>query len=251
MNKIILATGSDLNYLPKMSTYLKSIEKNSNFDKNILVFLNNSKINLPYKKINIVNVYPESVKQPSPINCLQHGDFLNSPEWDEIAEDNDIICFTDGDMNLQRNLTEKEINMIRLFYDGDVFVGYNASPDDTLLNEYHRLSPRCALSNDFKYIDKIKVYNTGVLMMNKKTWKILLNEYIEKYPEIDPVFGHYAKQQWLISYIINTNNYFNVIEMGYHLHNHTHYKSPKGSVMDNSGIVRFNNDIVLFKHKWF
>ena len=39
MNKLILATGSNLNYLHKMTGYLKSIEANSNFDSNYLVFL--------------------------------------------------------------------------------------------------------------------------------------------------------------------------------------------------------------------
>jgi hypothetical protein len=37
MNKLILSTGSDSNYLGKIQPYLESITKNSNFDDNILV----------------------------------------------------------------------------------------------------------------------------------------------------------------------------------------------------------------------
>ena len=63
------------------------------------------------------------------------------------------------------------------------------------------------------------------------------------------MFEHYAKQQWLISYIIGTEN-FNIIEMPYYIHNHKHYPSPVGTHQDNNGIVYYDNKVVLFKHKW-
>jgi hypothetical protein len=97
---------------------------------------------------------------------------------------------------------------------------------------------------------KIKVYNTGVLAMNKLTWINLVNEYILLYPLIDSMFNHYAKQQWLISFIINTRKYYNVIEMSYDLHNHRHYPSPIGTKQESNGDVYFNDKLVLFKHKW-
>lgn len=38
MNKVILATGSNSSYLSKIHGYLDSIDVNSNFDKNFLVY---------------------------------------------------------------------------------------------------------------------------------------------------------------------------------------------------------------------
>ena len=67
---------------------------------------------------------------------------------------------------------------------------------------------------------------------------------------VESAFGHYAKQQWLISFLIGTDNYFNIIEMGYEIHNHKHYPSPIGTTQDKNGNVYFDNKLVLFKHKW-
>ena len=85
--------------------------------------------------------------------------------------------------------------------------------------------------------------------MNIKTWNKVKNSYIDKFDMINRLLRHYAKQQWLISYIIGTGDY-NIIEMGYELHNHTHYPSPIGTTNEN-GLIKYDNKIVLFKHRWF
>jgi hypothetical protein len=64
------------------------------------------------------------------------------------------------------------------------------------------------------------------------------------------MFAHYAKQQWLISFLIGTREDYNIIEMPYHIHNHLHFPSPEGTIQDKNGDVFFNNKKVLFKHKW-
>jgi hypothetical protein len=250
--KIILATGSDLNYLSKMRPYLKSIESNSNFDKNILVYVGEDEMSLPYKNIDVVNLPVNDIQSLNSNKCVQHGDFLNSESFNSITEDDDVIIYTDGDIILQRNLSNDEVNFYKSFKDGDVYVGYNASMTDTLEDESNRLGKTGIVS---PYIEigvwkKTKVYNTGVLAMNKTTWKKLLEKYNNLYPSVQPMFYHYAKQQWLISYIIGTDKEFNIIEMGYDVHNHRHFPSPLGTTQDVNGDVYFNNKKVLFKHKW-
>ena len=37
--------------------------------------------------------------------------------------------------------------------------------------------------------------------------------------------------------------------MGYDIHNHNHYPPANGSVINN-GILTYNGQVVLFKHKW-
>ena len=187
----------------------------------------------------------------------QHGEFIKSDGFDELVAADDIIFFTDGDIILQRNLTEEELNKFRKFKDGDVFVGYNASPVDTLKNEFARLSPVGFLPVKFGILpvkfrtdlSKIKIYNTGVLAMNKRTWKNLLIQYNRLFPDVDRLFRHYAKQQWLLSFIIGTMD-FNIIEMSYEIHNHRHYPSPVGTRVDANNIVYYKDKMVLFKHKW-
>jgi hypothetical protein len=255
MNKLILATGSDINYLNKMNLYLGSIDRNSNFDKNVLIFVTddgNVQINNTFQKIEVNKLLIGDIKSLNKNKCVQHGDFLNSKEFFDSTDDNDVIFFTDGDIELQRSLSEDEITNYKNFKDGDVYVGYNASPTDTLQDESTRLGRTRNLSPNIQNFDwdKIKVYNTGVLAMNKKTWKTLLNEYNRLFPDVNQMFHHYAKQQWLISYIIGTNKYFNVIEMSYDIHNHRHYPSPIGTHVDKDRNVYYNDKKVLFKHRW-
>jgi hypothetical protein len=255
MNKLILATGSDSNYLNQMNRYFNSINLNSNFDRNVLIFVtdnNDVKINNTYQKIEINTLLINDIKSLNKNKCVQHGDFLNSKEFFDSTDDDDVIFFTDGDIELQRSLSEDEINYYRNFKDGDVYVGYNASPTDTLYDESTRLGRTHFSSPHIQNFDwnKIKVYNTGVLGMNKKTWGTLLNEYNRLFPYVNQMFHHYAKQQWLISYIVGSNNYFNISEMPYNIHNHRHYPSPIGTHVDKDGNVYYNNKKVLFKHKW-
>jgi hypothetical protein len=257
MNKLILATGSDNSYLNKIISYLDSIEINSNFDLNFLIYLGYDDINLNYEKIKTLKISPSIIESPSQINCIQHGEFIKSDGFDELVAADDIVFFTDGDIILQRNLTEEELNKFRKFKDGDVFVGYNASPVDTLKNEFAKLSPVGFLPVKFGILpvkfrtdlSKIKIYNTGVLAMNKRTWKNLLIQYNRLFPDIDRLFRHYAKQQWLLSFIIGTMD-FNIIEMSYEIHNHRHYPSPVGTRVDANNIVYYKDKLVLFKHKW-
>lgn len=249
MNKLILSTGSDMNYLSKIGPYLNSINTHSNFDENILVYLNDSEIKSNNERINIAHLSPSDIEVPNQNNCIQHGEFLKSNYFNGV-NDNDVIFFTDGDIILQRNLTEEEENEYRNFKDGDVYVGYNSSPNDTLHDESFRLGMKGKtfpeLSVDWK---SIKVFNTGVLAMNKKTWLRLVEDYKLLFPKVDDMFYHYAKQQWLISFIIGVKDY-NIIEMPYHIHNHRHYPSPVGTFQDLNGDVFYNNKKVLFKHKW-
>lgn len=252
-NKIILAFGADELYLQndQFVNYLNSVNCNSNFDKNILAYLSKNNIQIPYENIDVFNVNPESVLKKNYNNCIQHGEFLNTSKFDQF-QDGDVIIFTDGDMNLQRNLNEQELAFLRNFKDGDVWVGYNESKNQTLATEAPRLDPRYLnwMDKFEKNLNEIKCYNTGVLCMNKKTWKTMCGIYINKWDWINETLNHYAKQQFLISYIIGTEN-FNIIEMDYNIHNHSIYHLPEGSVKESNGLLKYNGEVVLFKHKWF
>ena len=44
--KLVLATGSDEKYINKIKKYLNSIDDNSNFDLNLLIYLGDNEINI-------------------------------------------------------------------------------------------------------------------------------------------------------------------------------------------------------------
>lgn len=246
--KLVLATGSDKKYYHKILPYLDSVQKNSNFDENYLIYMDDEPIKSAFKKIKVSHMLKEYCRAPSPINCLQHGDFLNTKEMLAL-DDSDVICFTDGDIILQRRMTTGELEMLRMLGDGDVFVGYNVSPDDNLYDEAQRLTYTGAVVPGLTDIDlrKIKVYNTGVLAMNKKTWWRQYNDYVSLWDKVDSMFTHYAKQQWLISYIVNTMGY-NVYEMPYQFHSHGHAGIPLGCYFKD-GHAMNNGKKILFRHK--
>jgi hypothetical protein len=252
--KIVLATGADSGYLPKISPYLFSINERSNFDKNFLVYLSedgNTLNDNPFLRIDIATVHLKDTAMIKDFKCMQHGDFLAAKELDEYTSDEDIIIYTDGDIELGRGLSDEERDTLLCMGDGNVYVGYNASKDDTLLQEAFRLSPTGVKApgiTDDK-LQEIPCYNTGVLAMNKATWKRVFEHYKQYYPLVDPVFKHYAKQQWTLSYIFHKENY-NVLEMEYSFHNHRCYSSPVGTVQWADGTVMYEDKVVLFKHKW-
>ena len=252
MKKIILATAADANYKsrPIFQSFLLSMDVNSDFDGNYVLYMDEETVDEGEGKIAYATFRSSDMKCLNKNNCIQHGEFLNA-EIFRTTSDDDIIIFSDGDMYVQRGLTDTERLFLQSLTDDEVFVGYNASPTDTLLDEFHRLSPTGYLPSFLEpNVGSVKIYNTGVLCMNKRTWLRLSELYISMFPELDKMFEHYAKQQWLISYIIGTKG-FSVYEMPYDFHNHTHYPPPSGTTIDENGVVRYNDKVVLFKHKWF
>lgn len=250
--KLILATGADINYYqkPVFQKYINSIIQNSDFDKNFIVLLDGELEVDSFYNVEVASVKSEDIICLNINNCLQHGEFIKADKFNSL-NDEDVILFSDGDMIIQRNLFPSEKEFLLNLKDGDVFVGYNASPTDTLANEAARLNPTNIESEIIKDdLTKIKVYNTGVLCMNKKTWGKLVEDYINLFSEADKMFNHYAKQQWLISYIINTKGY-KVYEMPYEFHTHTHYPSPQGITINPEGLVKYLDNTVLFKHRFF
>jgi len=241
MNKIILATAATANYISKIIPYLQSIQLNSNFDKNILITLD-----CKYDVSNLDKIYSQYlsndlVSTKNTNNCLQHGDFLKADIFNTFS-DNDYICFTDGDIVMQRGLTDSEKNHILSLKDNEIIVQYNANSMDNLFDESSRIQPKIKIDHSFS---KYKCYNTGVMVCNIRTWKKLESMYKILHPVIRNIFSHYAAQQWTISYIINL--IMNAIVLDYSFHTHHHYGTIDGNTYQNN-MIYYKNNLVLFAH---
>jgi hypothetical protein len=249
MNKLILATGADRNYLPVVQPYLDSMNRNSNFDDNVLAYLGDEPIQSYSDKVKVTNVYPSTVKALNLNNCVQHGEFLRG-EYFNSLDDSDVIVFTDGDIIMQRPMTADEEHRFRSLRDCDVFIGFNAGPDDTLYTEATRLTQVDKMIPSELIADwhKIKIYNAGVTAMNKRTWLRLMDDYLSLVEHAKSTFVNIAYQQWLMCFIMGTRPY-NVIDMPNEIHCHRHYfPNPLGASMDENGTAYFNGKKVLFKH---
>ena len=60
--KLVLATGSDKKYYHKILPYLDSVQKNSNFDENYLIYMDEEPIKSAYKKIKVSHMLKEYCK---------------------------------------------------------------------------------------------------------------------------------------------------------------------------------------------
>lgn len=247
--KLYLATGATPNYLRNISPYLKTVDTNSNFDKNILVCVgSNKEIINNSKNIDILYLKYEQIESLGDIGCIQHGEFLNHTYFNSV-NDEDIICFTDGDVLMQRPLTDKEINDFKNIKDGEVLLQVNSYKGESLYEEYKKLSPKISyqeLSNKLGGIsDNFHVYNGGVIIANKKTWSILKEKYIKYHKINDNAFANYARIQWLLCFVIN--KYLKPVLMPPSIHTHFHAGPVINSkFIDNKLYV--NDQMCLFSH---
>ena len=220
MTKLIISTGVTENYVPRAQEYINSLAENCNADEIVIVNLGFEKNDYP-EPIQGAYLDPSVVRAKNPNNCIQHGAFVEALDK---FDDDDIIFFTDADIKFQRPFDEGEIEYLKGLKHGQVSVNWNCGPDQTLSNEWYRLAPNVEHRNQavfpIKELESLLCFNTGAVSCTKKTWRDLYNKYAELYPQVDPLFGHYAKQQLLLSYLIQKEFEFCLMPLYIHGHNH-------------------------------
>ncbi len=247
---IYLAAGCDQKYLTKSMPYLHTMNHNSNI---INIFFTvdfdiSEKYKSEFRYIRFIGISSTIVKSPNSNKCMQHGGFLSALNF---LSDESIIIFTDTDINIQRGFRDEELYMLAGFNDDDVGVNYNKTEDYSLVEEVQLLKPNVTikeLSKKYSGISELTVFNTGVIVANYKTYKKLYNLYNTNWESFKDLFGHYAKQQWLLSYIIQTN--FNPRILPYVIHCHGCRHTWELRVDKKSAGHKFciGSDIVIFKH---
>ena len=225
--KIALMTGADFGYATKIQPYLHSIAKNSNFDKNILVYTGDESLTevCDIENIEVLRMKRSLDAAPNENNCLQHGSWLHAEGLN--LEDEDVVVFTDGDIVLQRGLMEWERSWFSTLNHGEIAIGRNRLNQDDLYEEATFLQPKISVDSiqqDLKEnLKEIPCRNTGVIACRVSTWKILYEEYVKDWPQISSYFGHYAKQQWLICLVINKDPRLILIDMPGVIHSRAHH----------------------------
>jgi hypothetical protein len=182
--------------------------------------------------------------------CIQHGNWL---PYLPVAENAVIIC-TDGDIRMQRPFTDAELAWLQSWKDGDVGIGPNAHPGDTLNDEAGRIKhliPIEELARRFypsgSIDDPPLCGNAGCIVATRRTWIDLWLGYLALWMETAQLFGHIAVQQWTINLAIARG--FNRVVLPGTFHAHGHYGVPAGA--DGWGTERatFNGEVVAFAHR--
>jgi hypothetical protein len=266
-NNIILMTAVTLDYIKKSKNYFQSINRYSECKKNILIVVwDFGKKSLALRhlfallltgtlgKMGIRFLFHGGVTQKSKIHCIQHGEFIKVLNKEEMAGD-PVVVFTDADMRMQRPLLQVEMDFLGKLESGDFYVGINEHREESLEDEAIKIggAPTFVVQHRSKMENK-KIFNTGVYAARTTTIRKLLEIYNHEHQFWAKNFSHYACQQWIISYVIQSNSIFRVLEMPTSFHSHCHRLSllpNAGSYMDQLGILRSEqSDLpVLFNHK--
>lgn len=250
---IILATGSDRKYLPRIWPYFESIERHSKATRNVVFVPAQGEEDwferirsLPQIEWRPVPVHELKAKNPN--NCLQHGEFLAYD--DPGAKPDDIVIFTDGDIELQRWFTDEELAWLERMPANGIAVAYNEGSWGSLLREIQLLQPRTALE-DIQIAfpgewDTMPCFNTGVVIARRSAYQALCDAYVERFPEIDAMLGHYAKQQWLLTWLLLTGDFSLEILPG-EIHTHGCHPLPLECSRQGDELV-FAGNKVMFRH---
>jgi hypothetical protein len=139
--------------------------------------------------------------------------------------------------------------MLSRLTEAEIGVGYNEAPNQTLMQEFQSLDP--IVNSDeilelFPKAAKFAVYNTGVIIARKVSYQRLYTLYIKNWEKISSACKHYAKQQWLLSYLIQ--NHFNPLLLADEIHTHDHH--PIDLRVDRGYGHKFciENTPVIFSH---
>jgi hypothetical protein len=241
--RLIVATSTDENYLPRALKFLNSLAGHNADGENYCLTLD-FKSGMPDDTIRWVPVNPADLPLPLNNQCLQDGQFLPYIP----GEPSDVILYTDADLVMQRPFSLDELDTLRGLKTGQVFVGYNAGPQDRLGDEAHRLGLKVPLETLDEWWDlDLPCFNWGCVAATRETWEAICEIYVENWPVIDAQLHHVAKQQWLLSAI--TGSYFDHVEMPTSFHAHKHYGIPEDCAFE-AGKVYRKGWLCLFAHKF-
>lgn len=238
-----LITACNEGYYRRIVPYLQSLQAHLDFEA-ILVTVGFEPEYCPISHVFISRA--QNAGAPYETECPQHGAFLQVID----GPDDETLVFTDGDIILQRPLSLAEQTMLENLGDA-VTCGWNSGPNETLMVEAARLYPRVTpleLSGRMgDMVNTAPCYNIGVIGAKRRTWRRIYGAYMPLWDVVTKAFGHPARQQWLVNYVIHKLG-IAVRLMPYSLHANGHYGIPPGVEL-RDGLAYYQGDLVAFRHK--
>ncbi len=268
--KIYLCTGSDSGYF-NSPVFKKCIESYSKSEKttNVTFLVEDQDQNVDTLSMKKVFVPWNEIKSKNYNRCIQHGEFA---KFLDEANSDDIIIFTDGDIVLQRQFNDEEIDMILNLKSDEFLANYNMHKNSTMhrvidhvggdRNELIRFAKNRLDINE-EELKNYKEMNTGVLISTKSNFLKLANIYSDYYTEITHLIPGFWNQQFLINLVVN--KFFKYVDLPYSFHTHIHHSTltDDGCIYNESTqmgvpspVTRKNNQyvidnqVILFAHKF-
>jgi hypothetical protein len=239
-----LVTGCNAGYLPRMMGYLESLKTHADFPVNFIgvgfepPFLPGVTRGLRLDGL-------QNAGAPNETQCVQHGSFLHVVE----SKPSEVLLYTDGDMVMQRGLDDSERELLAL-KNNQVLTSWNGGAHETLTLEATRLGMRCSMDDLIRdwgeVVKTYSIYNVGFLAMTRQTWRMVYTTYMLDWDRVSATFGHMARQQWLISYVIQSLG-LDVKIAPWSLHAHGHFGLKPGMYYGQGGLWA-DGKLALFRH---
>jgi hypothetical protein len=237
---MMLVTGSNERYQHRVNGYLATLQQHADFHC--------LHVGVGYQPDNDYGVVQtatitreQNAGAPAETECIQHGSFL------PVVMGHNPVMYTDGDFVMQRPLNDAERKLLDM-PSNTVAIGYNGGESETLLTEYQRLSPKVdiermnTLWGDWQ---TMPIFNVGCVAMTRGTWKQLHRMYMDSWDLVSECFGHAARQQWLISWLVS--EYFGVRILPWSFHAHGHFGLKPGMEVRGDGVY-VDGQLALFRH---
>lgn len=237
-----LITACNEGYYRRMTPYLDSLKRHLDFER-VLVTVGFEPEYCPIDHVHLTRI--QNAGAPYETESPQHGAFLQVI----AGPDDETLIFTDGDIVLQRPLSQAEIAMLDGLGDA-VTCGWNSGPNETLQVEAARLHPRVTpleLAGRMGETVNRPCYNIGVIGAKRETWRRIYAAYMPLWETVTQAFGHAARQQWLVNYVVHKLG-IEVRLMPYSLHANGHYGIPPGVEL-RDGLAYYQGELVAFRHK--
>lgn len=238
-----LITACNEGYYRRMTPYLESLKRHLDFEP-VLVTVGFEPEYCPITHVHLTRA--QNAGAPYETESPQHGSFLQVID----GPDDETLIFTDGDIVLQRPLTEIEHVQLECL-EGAVSCGWNSGPTETLQIEAARLYPRVTplqlAARMGQRVNTTPCYNIGVIAAKRATWQRIYDAYVPLWKTVTEAFGHPARQQWLVNYVIDALG-IPVRRMSYSLHANGHYGIPPGVEL-RDGLAYYQGELVAWRHK--
>lgn len=248
MNRIIIGTGVTENYLPKAENYFQSLKVCNSLEAFCVTlgFVANGEMQSRHSHIRFVHLPMNEVQALVSNRCLQHGDFIEALLDNLKIDETDIIIYTDADITIQRDLSSYEKERILAYDSKTVGLGLNSNEEDTLEKEFARLQPKISLEEILKTCGSLElpIYNTGVIIAKLSVWRMLRKEFVLEWANFEKVFGHYAGQQWLLSWLVRK---LNVDNLKHDIHVHGHFGLPS-NINVQHGVTYYKKKPTFLRH---
>ena len=240
-----IITAANERYFGPITPYLNSLSLHSRFPVNLVCVGDRL---LDYPGITAVQL-PRSMNRGAPheTESPQHGAWLQVIDGDP----GEVCIFTDGDIIMQRPFADGELDYLADLDEDTVACGYNSGPGEMLTDEARRLFPRVemsALARVFGPVHTIPCYNIGVIAARRSVFQRIYHEYMSWWDLVTDAFGHAARQQWLVCWVMHEIG-LKVDITPYSLHANGHYGMPPGCRYGHDNLLYSGEQLVLFRHK--